>query len=484
MYVKANKNQLKLIEEFELPFGGKLNSNNRWIKLSEVIPWEKVEEIYSKNFTNHTGSPAKKARLALGALLIKERMNLTDAETVEQINENPYLQFFLGQTRYESEKSLFDSSMMVHFRKRFDSKTLQEINEMIIDDEGSKERESTDDKDDNDNDGTCSSDPKNRGKLILDATCAPADIKFPTDVNLLNEAREKCEKIIDVLYAEVPGIKKKPRTYKQRARKDFMAITKQRKARKKNIRKAIRKQLSYVKRDLKIINELLDKTGIEFLTFGQLRTFWVVQELYRQQQEMYDKKSHSIKERIVSISQPHIRPIVRGKSKASTEFGAKISLSLLNGYSRVEKLSWSNFNEGVTLEEIVESYKEKYGFYPEVILADSLYRNRSNIKYCKDRGIRLSGPALGRKSKEKKKEEIKLLKQDAKERNAVEGKFGEAKRKYGLDRVMGKLRETSETMIMLQFMVMNLERKLRVLIFKYIELVFKLNNFELKKVAC
>ena len=484
MYVKANKNQLKLIEEFELPFGGKLNSNNRWIKLSEVIPWEKVEEIYSKNFTNHTGSPAKKARLALGALLIKERMNLTDAETVEQIKENPYLQFFLGQTRYESEKSLFDSSMMVHFRKRFDSETLQEINEMIINDEASKERESTDDEDDHENDGTCSSDTKNRGKLILDATCAPADIKFPTDVNLLNEAREKCEKIIDVLYAEVPGIKKKPRTYKQRARKDFMAITKQRKARKKNIRKAIRKQLSYVKRDLKIINELLDKTGIEFLTFGQLRIFWVVQELYRQQQEMYDKKSHSIKERIVSISQPHIRPIVRGKSKASTEFGAKISLSLLNGYSRVEKLSWSNFNEGVTLEEIVESYKEKYGFYPEVILADSLYRNRSNIKYCKDRGIRLSGPALGRKSKEKKKEEIKLLKQDAKERNAVEGKFGEAKRKYGLDRVMGKLRETSETMIMLQFMVMNLERKLRVLIFKYIELVFKLNNFELKKIAC
>lgn len=470
MYIKENKYQLKLIEDFELPFGGKLNPNNRWVKLSELIPWEKIEEEYSKNFTNATGSPAKKSRLALGALIIKEKLKLTDEETVEQIKENPYLQFFVGQKRYETEKPLFDSSMMVYFRKRFDSKTLKEINEVIINGERSKKTEEDNDEDiDMDNSGN--ENQGNKGKLILDATCAPADVKYPTDVNLLNEAREKCEKIIDLLYS-FSELEKKPRTYRQRARKEFMAITKQRKARKRKIRKAVRKQLSYVKRDIKIINDLLDKTGVKFLSLSQLKTFWVIQELYRQQQEMYDKKSHSVEGRIVSISQPHIRPILRGKRNASTEFGAKISLSMLDGYCRVEKLSWDNFNEGVTLKEIVESYKCRYGYYPKSILADTLYRNRENIKYCKEKGIKLSGPALGRKSKDKQREEIKQLKQDAKERNAVEGKFGEAKRKYGLGRVMGKLKVTSETMIMLQFIVMNLEHKLRVLFFQILNYFF------------
>src|SRR5699024_132724 len=145
----------------------------------------------------------------------------------------------------------------------------------------------------------------------------------------------------------------------------------------------------------------------------------------RQQREMHDKRSKRIDDRIVSISQPHVRPIVRGK--AGTEFGAKTSISLVSGYALMEKLDWDNYNEGTTLQESAEKYKQCFGHYPEAILADQIYRNRENRRFCKENGIRLSGPALGRTSKEKAKKPKRFTKLDAAGRNAIEGKFGEGK---------------------------------------------------------
>lgn len=110
----------------------------------------------------------------------------------------------------------------------------------------------------------------------------------------------------------------------------------------------------------------------------------MINELYRQQEIMYKTKEHSIEDRIVSISQPHVRPIVRGKAGADTEFGAKVAISLADGYSYIEKISWDNFNEGITLIESVERFKERFGYYPKVVLADKIYRNRDNLKYCKN----------------------------------------------------------------------------------------------------
>lgn len=103
-----------------------------------------------------------------------------------------------------------------------------------------------------------------------------------------------------------------------------------------------------------------------------------------------------LNDRIVSITQPHIRPIVRGKAKAATEFGAKVAISRVDGYMYVDELSWDPFNESVNLKQAAEDYKARFGYYPEAILADQIYRNRDNRAFCKKEGIRLSGPALGR----------------------------------------------------------------------------------------
>lgn len=311
--------------------------------------------------------------------------------------------------------------------------------------------------------GSKTAKPTNKGKLLLDATCAPADIRYPTDLSLLNEAREKTEKIIDTLYHTGLGLKRKPRTYRQNARRDYLKIAKQKKPRGKAIRKAIGKQLSYLCRNLKTIDSLLNLEGHGNLSTRQSRELATIRTLYSQQREMYTNKIHQIKDRIVSICQPHIRPIVRGKAKANTEFGAKVAVSMVDGYFYIDHLSWDSFNESCELQKAVENYKERFGFYPEAILADKIYRNRDNRSYCKKNGIRLSCPPLGRPPRDGRPNK-ELEKQDMKERNEIEGGFGVGKRRYGLARIMARLKETAESVIMLQFLAINLDRWFAVMI--------------------
>ena len=153
---------------------------------------------------------------------------------------------------------------------------------------------------------------------------------------------------------------------------------------------------------------------------------------------------------------------MRGKANAYCEFGAKVAISVVNGFSTIEKLSWDAFNEGNTLVASVEAYCQRYGHYPEAVLADKIYRTRENLAYCKELGIRLSGPKLGRPKQGLNVQEKRIERQDNRERNEVEGKFGEGKRRYGLNRIMARLKDTAESEIAMQFLVMNLQHRLRI----------------------
>jgi hypothetical protein len=130
MYRRATPEQPSF-EDFYLPFGGKLSGENRWIKLAELIPWEAFESNYAAQFSERQGAPAKSFRLALGALIIKERLGTSDAETVEQIRENPYLQYFLGLHEY-SDQAPFDASMPSHFRQRLSLEVVNQVNARIV----------------------------------------------------------------------------------------------------------------------------------------------------------------------------------------------------------------------------------------------------------------------------------------------------------------------------------------------------------------
>ena len=441
MYFKIDK-QVSLFE-FGQSAGMELDPNNRWVKMAHMIDWETIEEKYCGQYSFDNGARAKPVRLAICAQIIKQIEGFADEKLVLHIQENPYMQYFCGLKEYTQDLP-FVPSLMVEFRKRFGDEIIREINEMLFSQKPADIEK--DDDDDNEN-----SAPPNNGILIMDTTCAPANITYPQDIKLCNEAREKTEEMVEILHER--GKNAKPRLDKEKARKSYLHIAKSKKRSGKTIRKAIKKQLSYIRRNLGYIDKMAENH--DKLTPKQKSELETIRKLYEQQKQMIDNRTHTTEDRIVSISQPHVRPMVRGKAAVKTEFGAKVAASVIGGYAFVDNISWDAYNESSDLIPAIEKYRKKYGCYPEAVMVDKIYRNRTNINYCNSKGIRISGPRLGRPKKGETYDKVQAY-IDSGIRNAIEGKFGIGKIAYGLDRVMAKLKETAETSISLSFLAMNL----------------------------
>ena len=192
MYKSSEKIQHSFLD-FNQPMGLRMNPNNRWIIMADCIPWDEFEIKYAELFPSDTGNVAKPLRMALGALIIQTKFQYADRELVEQITENPYLQYFIGLPGYQ-EEAPFDASTLVLFRKRISAEMLMEANEYLLvhkdDDKNNPNPPSAG------GSGDDTSKEENKGTLTLDATCAPTNIRYPQDISLLNESREKLETII------------------------------------------------------------------------------------------------------------------------------------------------------------------------------------------------------------------------------------------------------------------------------------------------
>jgi transposase, IS5 family len=441
---------------FKSPFDQQLNPRNRWVILARLIPWDEICNLYLKNIgVSSTGRPPLSPRVVIGSLIIKHLCNLDDRETVDQISENIYMQYFLGYASFSSEPP-FDASLFVEFRKRLGMDSVNAINERIV---ALKAHAETEDKTNlikKDKDDTDTPSDKNnpnqgnKGRAIFDATACPQDIAYPTDLDLLSGAREKSEELIDLLYDRSLH-QNKPRTYREIARKRYLQTAQKKNKSRKVIRNAVGYQLRCLRRNLCSINRLLDTHTSIPLEPKEYKYLLVIKTLYDQQRQMYDKNIHSIEDRIVSIHQPHVRPIVRGKSQAKVEFGAKIHVSLVNGIAFLDELSWDAFNEGNHLMDYVEHYKRRFGYYPFELLADQIYCTRVNRAALKEKGIKLLAKPLGRPS-------AVQYHVSPGERNPIEGKFGQAKTGYGLNRIRARLKGTSETWIASIILVLNLVR--------------------------
>lgn len=430
---------------FETPFARNLKTDNRWVILSRQIPWDDLTSVYQTQLRNSsTGASGINPRVALGALMIKHLCNLSDRETIQQIQENMYMQYFIGYSSYCDEEP-FDPSLFVDIRKRLGIEQVNKINEQILNLSNKADGE----EENNDSIDSHKEDDEKKGSLLMDATACPQDIAYPTDLNLLNDAREKSEELIDVLY-DIDIHQKKPRTYRKIARKLYLQTAQKKNKTKKELRKAIKKQLSFLRRNFKYINRLLDCYQVIPLNRHQYKYLLVIQTLYDQQMTMFTSNTHSIEHRIVSIHQPHIRPIVRGKANAKVEFGAKIHIAMIDGYAFLDKLSWEAYNEGSCLQISVQNYKVRHGFYPAEVLADKIYCNRENRRWLKERGIKLKAKPLGRPKA------VEPNHVSPGERNPVEGKFGQAKTAYGMNRIKARLQETSESWIATIILVLNL----------------------------
>lgn len=497
-YISTNQ---VIIPGFETPFHRHLNASNRWVILSSKMPWDELVNVYQKQMNNSkTGADGINPRVVIGALIIKHMCDLSDRETVQQIQENMYMQYFLGFSSFSDEEP-FDASLFVEFRKRLGTEQINAINQKILQLSAERSKQSTAAlKEDKAAVASQVADEQKQtakemneeeeavqkpdevqaaaithdGKLIVDATACPQDIAYPTDLNLLNDAREKTEELIDFLYSSSLH-KNKPRTYREVARKLYLKTAQKKVKSKKEIRNAIKKQLGFLSRNIKNTHTLLGAYRTIPFDIYQYKYFLVVQTLYDQQAQMYKEKSHTVEHRIVSIHQPHVRPIVRGKTNAKVEFGAKINISMVNGFAFLEDLSWDAFNEGTRLIKTVEQYKARLGHYPKEVLADKIYCNRANRAKLKELGIVLVAKALGRPGAQSN-----LIRPG--QRNPIEGKFGQAKTAYGMNRIKARLQQTSQSWIAAIIMVLNLVKLTGQVPFCLIQSLFTYSAVEIKNV--
>ena len=447
--------QLK-IEDFKTPFELNMDPGNRWVKLSKLLPWDELATIYHRNLNADKGRAALNARIAIGAMVIKHKHNLSDRETLAMIQENPYMQFFLGLEVFNPQP-LFDPSLWVALRQRMGMEEFDAFNELVIAKALNKPLPKKENLDAEASGGA--SQPAPKGKLKLDATVADIYIKHPTDLDLLHTARECSEQIVDLLCEKLPD-SKRPRIYRRVARRDYLSLVKKKKKPQKQIRKGLRKQLNYLKRNFGHIEKMLDKLaeGTFPLPPKLQRDYWIIQEVYRQQKEMIDTNTKRCDHRIVSIHQPYVRPIVRGKAKHKVEFGPKIGLALAHGYTHINTLSWDAYHEGAKdFQSSIEQYRKSNGHYPELVQVDAIYPTKENRKWAKSRGIRITAKPLGRPKKQTAAEKRKHKKEYA-ERNHVEGKIGQAKNGYRMNQIRTKLRETAESWISCVIFVTNLVR--------------------------
>ena len=449
--------QLK-IEAFKTPFLKSLLPDNRWVMLSKVTPWDKFAALYLKAMETGTGRPPISPRIVLGALIIKHIESLDDRGTIAMIQENPYMQYFLGLEEFDPNP-LFDPSLFVEIRKRIGHEQFDQLNALLI-----KSSSKSDDQKHNENPKQKDDDgiPQNKGRLQMDASVADQYITYPTDPGILNECRKKCEGMIDKLY-QIDGKEGiKPRTYRRNMRKAFLSYSKKKNHTKADIRKMKRKLLESVNRDLKHIDCLLDsieKKKYKFpLNFREQKLLWVIRTVFEQQNQMYQQNSNSCPNRIVNIYQPHVRPIPRGKAKSKTEFGSKLGVSLDNGYARINTFSWEAYNESTDLKHQVEAYRTIHGHYPELVQVDRIYATRENREWLQERGIRITAPPLGRPQTKDKLTPYRKNKKrkEAAERNHIEGKFGQGKNGYNLNKIRARLQKTSESWVACIFFIMNL----------------------------
>ena len=440
MYKKEENSQVSFYD-FNQSCGMQLDMNNEWIVLADKINWKVLEEPYAALFPSNHGRPAKPVRMAFGVCIIQKRKGLSDRKVIDEINQNPYLQYFIGMTEFVKEIPI-KAKILVNIRKRLTAEFINLANEEFLKTAPCSNEHRGDD-------GSVAT-------AIIDATCSPSNIKYPQDFVLLNDGREKLEEMIDY-FNKVYAPWKKPRTYRKVARQEYLAVAKAKKRTSKRIRQLIRKQLGCLNRDIRYVEEYLE-AGYE-LPKKYEAVYETIKKLYEQQKYMFDNKTHSVENRIVSIDQPYIRPIVRGKAKAPVEFGAKYDVSIdENGHARLEKISFDPYNESTIFKDVIERYKTRTGIYPKRVLVDQIYRTRDNLAYCKERGIRVSGPKLGRpkKDQEQTKTDKKTEYRDNTDRIEVERFFSRDKRCNGAGLITTKLEETTLHSVALSVFVTNL----------------------------
>ena len=429
-----------------------LSKSNCWVKLADNLPWDKIEKEYNKRLRNaHHGAGNKPARMVVGALIVKHFEDLSDEKTIQVIRENPYMQYLLGLPCF-TEKPVFVPELFVLIRKRLDEKFFNMLTLMLAEADGSKPTVEDTDEDGHEHGGT----------LKVDATCCDAEVRYPTDTNLLEDGSRLIDRLLDKFCAR--HHMRKPQTHRVEARQAFISCTKKKRKSKKLIDKTRLTQLRCLQADIQIFLDFLGRHASNLLECFSRHDHKCLQaafKMFEQQKMMFEEGVRTCADRIISIYQPHLRPIVRGKAKAKVEFGAKTGVSIVNGYTYVDHLSWDAYNESSDLSLQTELYTQRFGILPKEVQADKIYLGKDNRKYIREKHMDCFNHPLGRPPKEQNDVHLEDKRRAIGERNEVEATFGTSKRVYRANDIRAKLDETADTWIGACFFAKNVMKFLR-----------------------
>ena len=433
MYRRKDRKTIPLFPEL-FPFGGKLDENNRWLRIADLVAWEELEEEYAKHFSD-VGRPATDAQLVIGLLLLKHMTGLSDVGIVQDVLENPYMQAFCGYEKFVTEE-LLDPSTLTRMRERLGLEFFKELEaktyKLLIDRKIIKAK-----------------------GMLVDATVFPEKIKYPNDVGLLNDVREWLDRQIKRL-GKIVG--KKYRTYPRRSRKEYLNFSKKKTKTKKVINKAKKQMLQYVRRNIKHLKDAIEQIKVRGGKVKEhiIEKLRVAEKIFHQQQEMYKRKSNRVEERIVSLHRAYVRPIKRGKQGKKTEFGGKGALVEVGGFLFLDYFEHRAFAEEELLADHVAGYMSRFGKLPPYASMDAKYGTEENRELAEKLGVRASFKRRGRKPKTVDAQD-RWFKKKQRERNRIEGGFVNGKEHYGLDRVKYSIKDGSEIWVRAGILAMNLK---------------------------
>ncbi|MDO8662673.1 MAG: IS5 family transposase [Candidatus Omnitrophota bacterium] len=417
-----------------------VDENHELIKISKAIDWVSVSEKLSRFYCADNGRPAKPSRAKVGLLILKHLYRYSDAGLVDLIKRDIYAQYLCDVSLKEA-KNFINPSTLSKFRKQIGVEGVKLIEQEVF---KSLQRTRL---------------LKGR-RLVCDTTVVPADIAYPTDVSLLDKVRRKAVKYLET--AKQFGAKAY-RTYKRTARRVFITYQKIRHHTKQSRGRAQRKLLQFSRRNINQLKEATDnisapnqntadKAKDEFIKEAQ-RFLDTASTILTQQKDVYH--GLPVKERIVSVHKPHLRPMVRGKYPVEVEFGPKILLNLKNKCLFLESLNFANISDSNLLGTAIDAYKERFGSYPSQLSADRGFWSKKNYLLAEEKNI--SKIAIENKGKSSYLEHKPFRERLRRLRCSIEAKISLAKRKYGLDRIRYHIPDGEEMWIRLGLMAMNLK---------------------------
>jgi len=446
MYTKEPKEyQYGLFQDKLLtPF---LDKNNELLKIAKAIDWNSLSDKLSQFYCPDNGRPTKSSRAKIGLLIFKHLYRSSDEETINTLKCNIYLQY-LCNISIEKANGFCDPTTLVKFRKKIGLEGIKIIEEEVF--QALKRAKLL----------------KGR-KLICDTTVVPSNIAYPTDVSLLEKVRQKAVKYLET--AKKFGAKTY-RTYKRIAKKVFVQYQKIRHHTIKSRRRTQKKIRQFAERNVKQLKEvvtaikrnarnLCDSTSLS-LERARARFIKDIQNflstaisILAQQRDIY--KGLAVEERIVSLHQPHIRPMVRGKYPVEVEFGPKTLLSCKNKFLFLDNLQFNNISDTHLLDIAIKGYKVRFGHTPTQLTTDKGFWSPHNQSLSEKYGI--SKIAIENKGKSSHLRDKPFRKRLYKLRCSIEAKISLAKRKFGLNRILYNIPNGEEIWIRLGLIAMNLK---------------------------